>query len=125
MCFRPNRATASRRRRPPRLRQAPTLPPLAMLDLSKPRERQAHDFLVWATSKHERMWKLLTLHRQGDVLLCVVRWVHPDSRAKPFSLAEVSLTQRAVCWRDYPSAQAARAALPRNEGALRMPIHVA
>lgn len=123
MCFRLNGATASRRRSL-RLRQAPTLPPQAVLDLSKPGERQAHDFLLRATSKHERMWKLLTLHRQGDVLLCVVRWVHPDSRAKPFSLAEVSLTQQAVCWRDYPSAQAARAALPQNGGALRMPIHV-
>ncbi|HNN96986.1 MAG TPA: hypothetical protein PKI03_32175 [Pseudomonadota bacterium] len=71
------------------------------------------------------MWDLLTLHRQGDVLLCVVRWVHPDSQAKPFSLAEVSLTQRAVCWHDYPSLQAARTALSQNEGAPRRPIHAA
>jgi hypothetical protein len=84
-----------------------------MLDLSKPGERQAHDFLLRATSKHERMWELLTLHRQGDVLLCVVRWVHPDNRAKPFSLAEVSLTAIAVHWRDYVSSAAARAEMYR------------
>ena len=86
-----------------------------MLDLSKPGERQAHDFMLRATSKHDRMWELLTLRRQGDVLRCVVRWVHPDNLAKPFSLAEVSLTQRAVLWHDYPSSQAARAALSRDD----------
>ena len=124
MCFYAPIATVSRRRRLPSRQSAP-LPPLAVLDLSKPGERQAHDFLCRATNKRDSMWKLISLRRQGDVLLCVVRWVHPDSAAKPFSLAEVSLTQRAVCWRDYPSAQAARAALPQTEGALRMPIHVA
>jgi hypothetical protein len=86
-----------------------------MLDLSKQGERQAHDFLLRATSKHDRMWELLNLRRQGDVLRCIVRWVHPDNRAKPFSLAEVSLTQRAIRWHDYPSARAARAALPQND----------
>jgi hypothetical protein len=125
MCLRVGSATVSRRRRSPRLRQAPIVPPLAMLDLSQPGERQAHDFLLRATSKRDRMWDLLTLHRQGDVLLCVVRWVHPGNRAKPFSLAEVSLTQRAVCWHNYTTAQAARAALSRDECDPRKPIHAA
>ena len=116
MCFRPNGATASRCRRPLRLRQAPTTPPLAMLDLSKPGERQAHDFLRRATSKRDRMWTLLDLRRHADVLLCVVRWAHPDDKAKPLSLAEVSLRQRAVCWRNYATLKAARAELERRCG---------
>ena len=114
MCFRPNSATASRRRRSPRRRPAPTLPPLGMLDLSKPGERQAHDFLLRATSKHDRMWELLTLRRQGDVLLCIVRWADAESSAKPVSLAEVGLTEIVVCWRDYPSIEAARAEIARR-----------
>lgn len=108
MCFRLNGATASRRRSLPR-RQAPTLPPLAMLDLSKPGERQAHDFLCCATRKRDRIWELFALRRHGEVLLCVVRWTHSGDAAKPFSLAELSLTESAVHWRYHATVEAARA----------------
>jgi hypothetical protein len=115
MCCHVRSASASRRRRfLLRKTTPPPLPPLAMLDLNKPAERQAHDFLCRATSKRDRMWTLINLHRHGDVLLGVVRWAHPESPAKPFSLAEVSLTEIAVCWRDYPSIEAARAEMERR-----------
>jgi len=113
MCFRPNSATASRRRSL-RRRQAPTVPPLAMLDLSKPGERQAHDFLLRVTSRRARVWTLISLGRLGDVLLCIVRWAHPQRPAKPFSLAEVSLREIAVCWRDYSSIEAAQEEMERR-----------
>lgn len=108
MCCHVRSASVSRRRRSIS-RTAPTLPTLAVLDLSKPEEREAHGFLLRATSKRDRMWELLMLRRHGDVLLCVVRWVRPDDESKPFALAEVSLTEAAVCWRDYSSADAAHA----------------
>lgn len=107
MCFRPNRATVSHRR-PPQRRQAPTLPPLAMLDLSKPGERQAHDFLLRATTGRDRMWYLISLRRRRDVLQCVVRWRHPSNNAEAFSLAEVSLTEIAVRWRYFENPESAR-----------------
>ena len=106
MCCHIRSASVSRRRRP-QSRLSTPLPPLAMLDLSKPGEKQAHDLLLRATSKRERMWDLISLSRQGDVLLCVVRWSRPDDSAKPFSLAEVSLTETAVHWRYYASVEAA------------------
>ena len=111
MCFRTRSATASR----PRLlrRQTPTLPPLAMLDLSKPGERQAHDFLLHATNPKDRMWTLLDVRRHGDVLLCLVKWAHPEQKTKPFALAEVSLTETAVRWWDYTTAGSALAKLAR------------
>ena len=43
------------------------------------------------------------------MLLCVVRWVHPERKTKPYALAEVSLTEAAVRWRDYATVDAARA----------------
>ena len=112
MCFRTRSATASH----PRLlhRQTPTLPPRAMLDLSKPGERQAHDFLLHATNPKDRMWTLLDVCRHGDVLLCVVKWAHPTQKTKPYALAEVSLTESAVRWRDYPTTVAARAEMERR-----------
>ena len=109
MCFRLKSATASRRRRSLRPRQAPTLPPLAMLDLTKPGERWAHDFLLRATSQRDGMWQVLGVRRQRDFLLCVVRWVHLDNREKPFALVEVSLTEMAVCWRYHATVKATRA----------------
>lgn len=121
MCFRPNRATPSRRRRSLRPRQAPTLPPLAMLDLAKPGERQAHDFLLRATGGRERMWKLINLRRDKGTLLCVVRWMSLDNAARPFSLADVSLTEAAVHWQNYATIEEAQTKLERRCAHLVLP----
>ena len=112
MCCHVRSASVSRRRLH-RLRRS-LLIELATLDLSQPAERQAYDFLCRATSKRDRMWSLFDLRRQGGVLLCAVRWVRPDDAAKPFALAEVSLTETAVYWRYYATAEAARAELARR-----------
>ena len=113
MCCHIRSASASRRRRI-KVRQAPMLPPLAMLDLSKPGERQAHEFLLRTTDPKDRMWTLLDVRRHGDVLLCVVRWVCPAKKTKPYALAEVSLTESAVCWLDFESADSVRSELERR-----------
>ena len=110
MCCHIRSASASRRRQI-KMRRAPTLPPLAMLDLSKQGELQAHEFLLRTTDPKDQMWTILDVRRHGDVLLCVVRWVSPAKKTKPFALAEVSLTETAVCWRDYATAEAAVRAL--------------
>ncbi|MBL9044309.1 MAG: hypothetical protein JNM83_22050 [Myxococcales bacterium] len=99
------------RRRRIKVRQAPTLPPLAMLDLSKPGERQAHEFLLRTTNPKDQMWTLLDVRRHGDVLLCVVRWVHPETKSKPYAMAEVSLTEAAVRWREVSTLEDAQARL--------------
>lgn len=114
MCCHARRSSASRRRRQTHRQSAPPLPVLATLDLSKPAERQAHDFLCRATSKRERLWKLLSLRRHEDVLLCVVRWMHPDDVQKPISLAEVSLVETAVHWRDFATIGDALAEMERR-----------
>ena len=113
MCCHIRSASVSRRRQI-KFRKAPTLPPLAMLDLSKPGERQAHEFLLRTIDPKDKMWTILDVRRLGDVLLCVVRWVHPERKAKPFSLAEVSLTETAVCWCDYATVEEARAQMEEH-----------
>ena len=113
MCRHARSASGSRRRRKQQRQVAP-LPPLVMLDLSKPGERQVHDFLCRATSKRDCMWALISLRRHGDVLLCVVRWINRASVDTPFSLAEVSLSETAVHWRDYASVEGARAEMDRQ-----------
>ncbi|MFO0575431.1 MAG: hypothetical protein U1A78_15670 [Polyangia bacterium] len=110
-----SRGVSARRRQLPRKTPASLpLPSLAVLNLDKPSERAAHDFLVRATSKHDRMWTLLILRRLGDVLLCVVRWVHSAGSAEDYSLVEVSLIEAAVHWRYFASAEAASAEMQRR-----------
>ena len=110
MCFYARSATVSRRRRLP-TRQTALLPPLAVLDLSKPGERQAHDFLCRATGKRHRMWKLIALRRWGDALLCVVRWLRARHQPAPYSLARLSLTEPSVSWWDHDTPESARSAM--------------
>jgi hypothetical protein len=85
-----------------------------VLDLDKPGEREAHDFLCRAGGKDDPLWTLLDARRHGDNLLCVVRWAYPDDKDKPFGLAEVSLVEKAVYWRCYPTTEAARAEIDRR-----------
>ena len=56
------------------------------------------------------------MRRHGDVLLCVVRWAHPERKTKPFALAEVSLTEAAVRWRDVSTLEDAQARLTDRLG---------
>ena len=113
MCCHIRSASASRRRQV-KMRKAPTLPLLAMLDLSKPGERQAHEFLLRTTDPKDQMWTILDVRRHGDVLLCVVRWVCPAKKTKPYALVEVSLTETAVRWRDFATVEASLAELARG-----------
>ena len=92
---------ASPSRRPSVPRIAPSLSSLVTLDLSKPGERRAHDFLCYATNQRDPMWTLLDVQRHAHVLLCVVRWVCPHRSTKPFAVAEVSLIESAVRWKHY------------------------
>jgi len=120
MCFRSVSATVSRRRRQPR-RQSPTLPPLALLDLSQVGERQAHDFLLWATRKRDGMWEMISLRRQGGSLLCVVRWLRVANARHAFSVATIGLTALAVSWRDHGTVKEARAELEQRCGLPAVP----
>jgi len=113
MCFLPKATSVSRRRR--RLFQLrPPPAPLAVLDLSQAGERQAHDLVRRLSSGRAASWRLLGMTRQGAALLCAVRWRSPSDAAAPYSLAEVSLTEPALCWRSYPSADAARQEMNRR-----------
>jgi hypothetical protein len=85
-----------------------------VLDLDKPGEREAHDFLCRAGSKDDCLWTLLDARRNEGSLLCVVRLAYPEDTGKPFALAEVSLVEKAVYWRCHPTEEAARAEMDRR-----------
>ena len=103
-------ASVSSRRRP-RFPPDLALTPIAVLDLSMPVERRAHDFLLRMTTGADKSWLLLTMRQREGALLCVVRWVHGNTDAKPYSVVDISLLESAVHWRDYKTADLAFAAL--------------
>ena len=108
---------ASPSRRPPVPRIAPRLSSLVTLDLSKPGEKRAHDFLRYATNQRDPMWTLLDVQRHGDALLCVVRWVCLHRNTKPFAVAEVSLIESAVRWKHFATKAEAKKEAQRRAAA--------
>lgn len=57
---------------------------------------------------------MFDLRRLGDTLLRSIQWMNHNKTAKPFSLAEVNLTETAVCWQYYATAEAARAEMEQR-----------
>ena len=99
MCFRPKSASVSSRRRRQLARRRPPSRALAVLNLTCEAERQAHDFVQRMSSGTDASWQLLTLCRNESELLCVVRWLHPETDEKPF-LWRGSASWNALCTGD-------------------------
>ena len=86
---------------------------MALLDLSQRTERQAHEYLTFATTSRDASLRLLDLRRAGPLLLCAVLWAH----TKVPSLLEINLadsTGLALRFTDYATADAACAKLQRR-----------
>lgn len=92
-----------------RLRTARKTPrkPLAVLDLTKPGEAWAQDFLRRAVKGADPMWILFGVRRDPDALRVAVRWIGPGT----YAVVTISLTEQALRWRDCGSEVEARAAL--------------
>lgn len=101
--------SVSRTRRPPSLLLSPPRI-VAALDLQKENERAAHDLLLRFCSGRWPLWRVLAMRRDGATLFCAVQWLRCRA-AEPYALAELSLTQQAVCWRSLTTAKAALSAL--------------
>ena len=82
----------------------------AKLDLSKPGEAWAEDYLRRASTGRDAFWRPLGIRRDTTALFVAVRWLI-GKKCERFSVVTISLTEHAVSWRKYPTAQAARTAL--------------
>lgn len=87
------------------------------LDLQDPGERFMYDYLLRATKGPEPMWRLLATGRQGSVLLCVVRWMQSRAETGAYSLVKLELTEPALRWTDFATAEAATQALGQRGSA--------
>jgi hypothetical protein len=84
------------------------------LDLEDPGERFMYEYVQRATQGPEPMWSLLKSRRQGAVLLCVVQWIQLVQEAGSYSLVQLDLTEPALRWNDFPTAEAATQALDQR-----------
>ena len=83
---------------------------VAKLDLSKPGEAWAEDYLRRASTGSDAFWRPLGIRRDAAAMFVAVRWLI-GKKSERFSVVTLSLTEHAVSWRKYSSAKAARAAL--------------
>ena len=67
-----------------------------MLDLSKPSERSAHDFLLRATSGSLPLFRLLSMNRRGSSLLLAIE----SDQGTPFVLS-LSLVKNTLSLREW------------------------
>ena len=77
--------------------------PSAVLDLSKPGEKSAHDFLVRATTGRNPLFRAYAIRRKGQSLLVAVETVNASCLVLRLSLTSHRLTW-AYCIGGYPEA---------------------
>ena len=82
----------------------------ATLDLSKPGEAWAEDYLRRASTGSDAFWRPLGIRRDAAAMFVAVRWLI-GKKSERFAVVTISLTEHAVSWRKYPSGKAAKAAL--------------
>ena len=89
-CSVPATSVSCRRRKNPLLSSPPRF--AATLDLSKPGEKSAHDFLLRATSGCLPLFRVLSMNRRGSSLLVAIESVHGSSFVMSLSLERPLLT---------------------------------
>ena len=89
----------------------------AKLDLSKPGEAWAEDYLRRASTGKEAFWRPLAIRRDDAALLVAVQWLLWQPAKDRYSVVTLSLTERALSWRKYPTADAAKKALATGSAA--------
>ena len=85
-----------------RMKRRPNTKPSAVLDLSKPGELSAHEWLLRSTTGRKPLFRALAIRRKGRGLLVAVETVNNS-----YLVLRLSLTSQRVTWRyfiSYPDA---------------------
>lgn len=91
-CSVPATSVSRRRRCNPLLSSPPKF--AAVLDLTKPGERSAHDFLLRATSGCLPLFRLLSMNRRGSSLLVAIESAQGSPFVMSLSLVKTTLSLR-------------------------------
>jgi hypothetical protein len=107
-CSVPATSTSYRRRKHRLSSNPPTF--AATLDLSKPGEAWAEDYLRRASTGKDAFWRVLAIRRDDTSLLVAVQWLRWKGKDR-YYVVSLSLTEQALTWKPYQTAKAAREAL--------------
>ena len=86
-----------------RMKRRPNTKPSAVLDLSKPGELSAHEWLLRSTTGRNPLFRALAIRRKGRSLLVCVETISCD-----YLVLRLSLTSHRLTWRyfvSYPDAR--------------------
>ena len=96
-------------------RRTPDLHRAVILDLSKPGEKSAHDFLLRATSGRFPLFHTLSMRRRGSLLLLAIETAHGSAYVMTLSLVTNTLSLR-QWYLSHTDAKEAVAAFGRRVG---------
>ena len=85
------------------MKRRPNTKPTAVLDLSKPGHRSAHDFLLRATTGRNPLFRAFAISRKGQSLIVGVETISGN-----YLVLRLSLTSKRLTWRyfvSYPDAR--------------------
>lgn len=77
-----------------RMKRRPNTKPSAVLDLSKPGELSAHEWLLRTTTGRKPVFRALAVRRKGQFLLVAVETVNGS-----YLVLRLSLTSHRLTWR--------------------------
>ena len=97
-CHVPATSVTSHRRKP--FSKSPSVI-AAKLDMTRPGERWAQSFMVWAATGARPAWKPLAVARRKDSLVVAVEWGTWPHDERPYGVVEIALSGDSLHWQSF------------------------
>ena len=97
-CHVPATSVTSHRRKP--FSKSPSII-AAKLDMTRPGERWAQSFMVWAATGARPAWKPLAVARRPDALIVAVEWGTWPHDERPYGVVEIALSGDSLHWQSF------------------------
>jgi hypothetical protein len=97
-CHVPATSVSSHRRKP--FSKSPSII-AAKLDMTRPGERWAQSFMVWAATGARPAWKPLAVARRKDALVVAVEWGTWPHDERPYGVVEIALSGDSLRWQSF------------------------
>ena len=97
-CHVPATSVTSHRRKP--FSKSPSVI-AAKLDMTRPGERWAQSFMIWAATGARPAWKPLAVARRKDSLIVAVEWGTWPHDERPYGVVEIALSGDSLRWQSF------------------------
>ena len=97
-CHVPATSVTSHRRKP--FSKSPSVI-AAKLDMTRPGERWAQSFMIWAATGARPAWKPLAVARSPDAIIVAVEWGTWPHDERPYGVVEIALSGDSLRWQSF------------------------